>query len=159
MTQVNLHQAFRPRSIGVAMEASACRGREFYFHFGLLQPYGVIAGTHRFVVVAERRGVLFLVGHGQKRHVSQVADARAAEVQVREAPQHAPAVVIARAPVPPAVGLCGAELNESERHVGTEEHVSVSPRANPWVHISCRSVCLLPRTGGQGRQAEGSDDK
>mgnify|MGYP000450061030 FL=1 len=89
-------------------------------------------------LVLEACGGLLEVLHGQECHVAQAADAGAREVHVSEADKLIVVVVVARAPVPTACGLCRTELNESERHVCTHERVSMTAGSDVLIDVLCK---------------------
>ena len=133
-------EAVGSRRTGVAMQASAHRGRQLHAD-AALEPHGVVARASLLVGMAEPGLCLAGLHHGQHADVAQVADARSAEVQMAEPHEHGVAVVVARTPVPPMRMLRGPQLHQSERHVGPNEHMAVATRSDERMHQPGISSC------------------
>ena len=120
---------------GVAVESHPLCCRQLYEDIRLLQSDGVVARSHRLVGMREARLLTTTMGYGQEQHIAQIAHARTAEVHVTEAGQHRVTGMIARAPIPTSAVLCGTKLYQSEGHIRPKEHMSVTTRTYPGVHV------------------------
>ena len=123
--------------VAVAVQADPLRGGQRDVHVVVEQHDRIEAGAGLFLVVGVAAripgtGILARAGAGGQlagiRHdedVTQVGDAGAAEVEMREPRQDVVGVVVARAPVPALVEVRRSDLHGAEGHVGANEHVAV----------------------------------
>ena len=129
------------------MKGGSLGSSEFNAH-AIGQSYGIIARRSIFGFVGEFHLTHIAFRHGQQGNVAQIADACSAKVQLSEADDDGVAVVIARTPVPTLLLLRGTCLDMAKRNVGSEEHMSVSSRANKGVYVlrivSCDGLRTSP---------------
>ena len=134
-------------SKGVTMESSTLGGCKLHPHIGLLQLHGIIARTHILVGMMEHHLFLLGIGNRQEGYIAQLANTRTTEVLMSEAYQHRIGLMIARAPVPTARMLCRSQLHIAERHIGTQEDVSMTACTNTWVYKLGEVVSCLTKSG------------
>ena len=75
-------------------------------------------------------GIGHLAHHGHHRHVEQIADARAAQMRMRESDDRGIRVVVARHPIPRLGNARRTHLHHAERHVRAHEDVPVAARTD-----------------------------
>ena len=123
-----------------AIHGAALRSRHLAPDAEALKQHAVIARHTGLLVVAvaaaESLAAKLDVAIGRHQaDVAQVATTGAAQVHLAETDNLLSVIVISGTPVPAAFILSGAGIHHTERHAGTQEHVSVVARANHGIHI------------------------
>ena len=115
---------------------------------------GTLSGGNAAVLICSaavagciRRSFVILAGERTDyRHdgdVEEVSYSCTAEVGVRETDHGRVAVVVAGTPVPFLWNACRSELDESERNVGSYEHMAVAAGPDLRIDISCQCVVCV----------------
>ena len=125
------------------METYTLCGSQLHKDIRLLQADGIIARTDRLVGMRELGILSAAMSHRQESDIAQVANARTAQVRMAEAYEHGVADVIAGAPVPAVGILRRTDLYQSEGHVGSKEHMTMSTRSDPGIHIVRKLAAML----------------
>ena len=130
------------------MQANPLRGGQLDVHVvveqvdrvkagaGLLPVVAVAAGVPGVGVLPRARAGGQFAGVRHQQDVTQVGDAGAAEMQMREPRQDVVGEVVARAPVPALVEVRGADLHGAERHAGPDEHVAVASGTDEGIDVA-----------------------
>ncbi len=140
--EVEDHGGIIGRRERVAVHADARGGGELGRDAVAGQRHGVVAGLRdllravgigpqaRCRILLRAAGADDIARDGHHRDVEQVADARTAQVRVREADDRRVALVVARAPVPRLGNARRTYLHHAEGHVGPHEDMAVTARAD-----------------------------
>ena len=164
--QVEDHGCGIRRREGVAVQTHARRGRQLGPDAVARQRHRIVARPGNFlgpvgIGPQSRRRVCLLtpgVGHiardGHDRHVEQVADARAAQMRVREADHRRIARMVARAPVPRLRNARRTHLHQAEGDVGSHEDVPVAACADLRIDMA-RVILLRGRLRARAQQGRG----
>ena len=128
---------------GEAIECGALRGSHLGHDAEAVEEDAVVARDGHFRLVAIVAGNAltgeFYVAIGRhEADVAQVAATGTAEVHLAEADNLLTRLVIAGAPVPARLELCGAGIDHAERHVGPHEDMSVVARTDSRVNVLCK---------------------
>ena len=118
----------------ISMKGHTAGSGEFHPHTRV-KGYRIVARSGPFAPMRERH--LFFSGYGRRQQsdVAQVSDSRSTKMHLSEAHHHRIAIMITRTPIPPTFVLSGPHLHHTIRHIGTEEHMSVSARTDQRVYI------------------------
>ena len=105
-------------------------------------------------IILRAPGVGHLARDGHDRHVEQIADARAAQMRVREADHRRIARMVARAPVPRLRNARRTHLHQAEGDVGSHEDVPVAACADLRIDMA-RVILLRGRLRARAQQGRG----
>src|SRR5690606_11583395 len=120
---------------------------EFHFNAVSFQRDGIISRPRRFIGMRKQRMIAarWIAGNtfrgfdmsdsGHHQYVAKIANARAAEMSVRESNDDRIGIMISRAPVPALGDVYGSELHSAERNVCSEEHMPMKSCSNEWIDI------------------------
>ena len=151
--QVEDHGCGIRRREGVAVQTHARRGRQLGPDAVARQRNRIVARPGNFLgpvgigpktrcrIILRAPGVGHIARDGHDRHVEQIADARAAQMRVREADHRRIARMVARAPVPRLRNARRPHLHQAEGDVGSHEDVPVAACAD--LRIDMARVILL----------------
>ena len=157
---------------GITVESHTGRGRHLGRNAVAGQRHRVVPRAHdllrtvgigpeaRLRILLDAAGVGYLPHDGHHRNVEQVADARTAQMRVRESDDRRIRLVVARAPVPLLRDARGAELHHAEGNVRPDEDMSVAARADFGIDPAgqrllsggCRSAAGAGEHEGRNRQ-------
>ena len=135
MVQIHHHKSIVAGRIGETEDAATVRRRHFSLDTAVLQHHAIIPGMRPLLTVVEPRRSRLLPHSRKEQEVSQVRDARSAQVRQAESLDGGLGILVTGCRIIILVVGIRADLDAPEGHLGTGVNVSEAVGSHKRVHV------------------------